>query len=308
VLLTTILTVPGAIGAPDDTWLPIGATVTLPAGRVTTLTYCSPGGIPPAMDVTEPAATAARPAAAVLYVHGGGWFEGDRQPSSMGARFAGQDGALFVPLRDELSRRGFVVASIDYVLIPLYPWPNQIEDAKCAVRFMRAEAHRLGIDPNRIGTWGSSAGGQLVAMWARRGPRRASTWRVPGPVEPGPGGGGHVRSHGPERDGGRQLVRPARHADRVRPGEHCGEGRASLANHVAHGEPPFLILHGTDDVLVPPHHSRDLAQRLKSAGVPATLVMVEHTGHSMDTPGQQPSSAEVTTTVADFFSRTLAGR
>jgi acetyl esterase/lipase len=259
------------------------------------------------MDVTEPAASA-RPAPAALYVHGGGWFEGDRQPSSPGARLAGQDGALFVPIRDELSRRGFVVAAIDYRLIPLYPWPAQIEDAKCAVRFMRAEASRLGIDPNLIATWGSSAGGQLVAMLGTAGPSAGF-------------------------DVGQYMDQPSRVqavADMFGPTDlnnmadsnwfgqlviQIAFGRASTAEkaaaspvtYVASGDPPFLILHGTDDVLVRPHHSQDLAGRLEAAGVPATLVMVEHTGHSMLSPGQQPTSDAVVALVADFFSRTLTG-
>lgn len=81
---------------------------------------------------------------------------------------------------------------------------------------------------------------------------------------------------------------------------------ASPVNDVAVGDPPFLILHGTDDMLVRPHHSQDLARRLEAAGVPATLVMTQHAGHSMVTPGQQPSSDEVVSLVAAFFSRTLA--
>lgn len=211
----------------------------------------------------------------------------------MGARFAGQDGALFVPLRDELSRRGFVVASIDYGLIPVYPWPNQIEDAKCAVRFMRAEAHRLGIDPSRIGAWGSSAGGQLVALLGTAGPSAGfdvgryldQSSRIQAVVDMfGPT---DLNQIGDANWFGRLVMQIA--FGRASSAEKAA---ASPANHVAPGDPSFLILHGGDDVLVPPHHSRDLAQRLKAAGVPATLVMVEHTGHSMDTPGQQPSSAE----------------
>jgi acetyl esterase/lipase len=226
----------------------------------------------------------------------------------MGARFAGQDGALFVPLRDELSRRGLVVASIDYRLIPLFPWPDQIEDAKCAVRFMRAEADRLGIDPNRIGTWGSSAGGQLVAMLGMAGP--SASFDVGQYLDQSSRVQAVVDMFGPTdlnemEDAnwfGRLVMQMAFGRASV-----AEKAAASPANHVVPGDPPFLILHGTDDVLVPPHHSRDLAQRLRAAGVPVTLVMVEHTGHSMDTPGQQPSSQEVTAMVADFFTRTLAG-
>jgi acetyl esterase/lipase len=306
-LLAGILTAGGAIAAPDDTWLPVGAAITPAPGRTTTLTYCSPGGVPMAMDVTEPAAAAARPAPAVLYVHGGGWFEGDRQPSGLGSMLAGQDGALFLPLRDELSRRGFVVAAIDYRLAPLYGWPAQIEDAKCAVRFMRAEAARLGIDPDRIGAWGSSAGGHLVAMLGTAGPgagfdvgqyldrssRLQAVVDMFGPTD--------LNAMGDSSSFGRTVVQLSFGGATA-----AHKAAASPVSHVAPGAPPFLVLHGTDDTLVRPHHSSDLADRLRAAGVLVTLVLVQHTGHSVATPGQQPGPEEVTAMVADFFSSTLA--
>jgi acetyl esterase/lipase len=308
ILLTAIPTLGGVLGAFDDTWLPVGASVAPAAARTTTVTYCSPGGIPLAMDVTEPAARAARPAPVALYVHGGGWFLGDRQPAGFGANLAGNDGALFVPLRDELTRRGFVVAAIDYRLVPLYPWPAQIEDAKCAVRFLRADAAALGIDPNRIGAWGSSAGGHLVAMLGTTGPdagfdvgqygdrssRVEAVVDMFGPTD--------LNQMGDSNAFGRTVLQiafgGASAADRA---------AASPVSYVAPGDPPFLVLQGTDDLLVRPHHSSDLAQRLLAARVPATLVMVAHTGHTMATPGQQPSSSEVAALVVDFFARTLGG-
>src|SRR5262245_24036855 len=119
--LVVALAAAGALGAPDDTWLPSPQAAAAPAGRTTTLTYCSPGGLPLAMDVSEPAASWPRPVPVALYVHGGGWFLGDRQPRGLAANLAGQDGALFVSLLRELTDRGFVVASIDYRLAPLHP-------------------------------------------------------------------------------------------------------------------------------------------------------------------------------------------
>jgi acetyl esterase/lipase len=63
-----------------------------------------------------------------------------------------------------------VVAAIDHRLPPGAPWPAQIEDAKCAVRFLRAHAGELDVDPNRIGVWGSSGGGHLASMLGLTGP------------------------------------------------------------------------------------------------------------------------------------------
>ena len=56
---------------------------------------------------------------------------------------------------------------------------------------------------------------------------------------------------------------------------------------------PVFIAHGTDDTLVSPHHSTDLAARLRAAGVPTTLVLVKHTGHTVATPGQQPGNSQL---------------
>src|SRR5207245_6161575 len=117
-----------------------------------------------AMDLYIPPAGATRPAPVALYVHGGGLLFGDRKTSGVGNTLADHEGALFTPLQQELNARGFVVASIDYRLPPATAWPAQIEDAKCAVRFLRAHATGLGIDPTRIGAWGSSAGGLLVSL------------------------------------------------------------------------------------------------------------------------------------------------
>ena len=62
-----------------------------------------------------------------------------------------------------------MVASIDYRLAPENPWPDQIIDVKCAVRYLRAHAADLGIDPNRIAALGTSAGGQLVSLLGTTG-------------------------------------------------------------------------------------------------------------------------------------------
>jgi dipeptidyl aminopeptidase/acylaminoacyl peptidase len=80
---------------------------------------------------------------------------------------------------------------------------------------------------------------------------------------------------------------------------------ASPITYVAPEAPPFLILHGTEDTMVPPHQSAELAQRLHAAGVSTTLIEVEGAEHDLTTPGQQPSPEELTATVTDFLTTTL---
>jgi acetyl esterase/lipase len=74
---------------------------------------------------------------------------------------------------------------------------------------------------------------------------------------------------------------------------------------VAPGAAPFLILQGTEDPMVRPRQSAELAQRLHSAGVPATLIEVQGAEHTLVTPGQRPSADELTATIIDFLTTTL---
>ncbi|WP_086846906.1 alpha/beta hydrolase [Amycolatopsis kentuckyensis] len=129
-----------------------------------TVEYCRAGGIPLAMDLTRPAA---RGAPVALFLHGGGLIAGNRRPSGPGALLAG---SRLVPLRDALTARGFAVASIDYRLAPAARWPAPLDDARCAVRFLRANAAELGIDPARITAVGTGAGGTLASLLGVAGP------------------------------------------------------------------------------------------------------------------------------------------
>ncbi|GAB3897384.1 alpha/beta hydrolase [Kibdelosporangium lantanae] len=129
----------------------------------TNVEYCRPDGVPLPMDIYTPAQPRSSAPVAV-YVHGGGFMLGDQESDGLGASLANSPGALFAPLRDRLTASGFVVASVGYRLAPASPWPGPITDVKCAIRFLRAHATELDINPKRIGVWGSSAGGTLVSL------------------------------------------------------------------------------------------------------------------------------------------------
>ncbi|MEP6669148.1 MAG: alpha/beta hydrolase [Chthoniobacter sp.] len=103
------------------------------------------------MDVYRPKEGGDKLPACVL-VHGGGWVAGDKE--------------RFTPLAIGLAQRGYVVANIEYRLGPVAKYPAAVQDCNLAVRFVRASAPRFGANPNRIGAWGGSAGGHLVAMLA----------------------------------------------------------------------------------------------------------------------------------------------
>ena len=124
------------------------------AGSQRSYTYCNNGGIAETLNVYEPIPPP-RSAPAVVDIHGGGWVSGDAnlQPET-----------LDWDVEPMLVGKGWVFVSINYRLAPSSPWPAQIEDAKCAVRFLRANAQALHIDPTRIGAIGASAGGHLAGM------------------------------------------------------------------------------------------------------------------------------------------------
>jgi acetyl esterase/lipase len=128
------------------------------AGTVTTyeaLEFAHPAGSAPLlMDLRVPDGDGPFPV--IVFLHSGAWISGDR----------GGGPAL------RQAARGYAVASIDYRLAPQFHWPAQIEDCKAAVRWLRANAARFHLDANRVGVFGTSAGGHLAAVL---GTRRAAT-------------------------------------------------------------------------------------------------------------------------------------
>lgn len=90
---------------------------------------------------------------AILWIHGGGFTEENiTRKSRPEKRFL------------HLVKQGYFIASIDYRLSQVRPFPSQIMDCKCAVRYLRANADKLGIDANHIGVWGESCGGQIAGL------------------------------------------------------------------------------------------------------------------------------------------------
>jgi acetyl esterase/lipase len=307
VLLGSVVGVAGSSDGLVGAGLPAGAVAPrdLAPGRLSTVEYCRPDGVPLAMDLYLPSgAGRGRAAPVALYVHGGAIW-GDRQRTGLGALLANHDGALFGPLQERLNARGFVVAAIDFRLPPAARWPAPIADAKCAVRFLRAHAADLGIDPARIGAWGSSGGGHLASLLGLAGP-----------------GAGFDRGQYPEQSSAVQAVVDMFGASDLTDVEDASpfvrsilqlyvggspavRRAASPITYAAPGAPPFLILQGAEDANIRPRQSAGLAQRLRSAGVPAILIEVEGTGHTLATPSERPSPDELAATVSDFFLATL---
>ncbi len=116
--------------------------------------YARPKGLSQRLDVFVPDGPGPWPL--LVWVHGGGWQNGDKALQATGSQ-----------LRQ--ATRGYVVASINYRLSGVAPHPAQIHDCKAAIRWLRLHAAEYRIDPARVGAWGSSAGGHLVALLGTSG-------------------------------------------------------------------------------------------------------------------------------------------
>ncbi len=254
------------------------------------VTYCAMGGVELKMDVYYPLASEGA-WAVTMYVHGGGWSSGDK---AQGA------GAQEIPA---LQNAGFLVASVNYRLAPEYVFPAMIEDVKCAVRYLRAHANQYNLDPNKIGVWGGSAGGHLVSLL---GAADASAgFDV-----------GEYLDHSSRVQVVVDMFGPADLTVQFEGGYENArlvfrEFNAALASPVTYisaDDPPFLILHGEADRLVPIEQSQILLAALQVVGVPAELVTVANAGHSFKPEEGKiisPSRKEITQRIVSFFNETL---
>jgi acetyl esterase/lipase len=271
--------------------------VSLGAGTISGLAYCTMGDAVERMDVYIPDTDVPRPRAVVVHIHGGGWVSGDRTR-----------GVWFVPIRDRLLAEGFVVVSIDYRLAPANKWPAQLQDVKCAVRHLRANAARYGLDPARIGVVGSSAGGQLAALLGTTEPD-------PGIDDVGDFEGVSSRVQAvvalsPITDftAIKELRDDYGRVFRTWPDPESPEMiGASPVTHVSSGDSPFFFVTGEDDSLVLPEQSARMHRRLGEAGVSSTLVTIAHADHGLSptTAPIDPAMDEVIERIVTFLDQRL---
>jgi acetyl esterase/lipase len=216
----------------------------------------------------------ARPMPVVMWVHGGGWRMGNKD----------------IPWIMPLVPLGFAVASIDYRLSQEAIWPAQIHDCKAAVRWLRKNGPDYGLDPNRIGAVGASAGGQLVALLGTT----ADHPELEG-TEGSPGVSSAVQAvcdfFGPTNftDLSRDYdVSQTNFVAELLGGpivKKWAEAQsASPVFYVSSRACPFFIAHGDQDKIVPVEQSIEFADALKKAGVPTTLIIVKGGGHGFNDP------------------------
>ncbi len=249
-------------------------------------TYCTMDGVELKMDIYYPASSESRWPGA-MYVHGGGWSKGDKADGA---------GALEIPA---LQSAGFLVVAVNYRLAPSHPFPAMIEDVKCAVRYLRAHAEEYNLDPDRIGAWGGSAGGHLVNLLGTTD--SSAGFDVGEYLEYSSRVQAVAGMFGPT-DFTVPFERGYEGASRVFDGFDAA--LASPVTYVSPDDPPFLLLHGDSDKLVPIEQSEILLAALQAAGVPAEQVTVENARHSfkpVDGKSISPSRKEITQRVVEFF-------
>jgi len=263
------------------------------AGVERDVVYRTVAGIDLKMDLYYPQ-TGSVPYPAVIYVHGGGWTSGSK---------TGGAGMRDVPT---LLDHGYVVAAIDYRLAPEWRFPAQIEDVSCAVRYLRVHAEEFGIDPERIGAYGGSAGGHLVALLgtADEGAFPGDCpWEASGRVQ------AVVDIFGPADFSLFEFLGSDK-AEEVFGASDATDPvfvEASPVAWVSPDDPPFLILHGNRDPVVPLSQSQSLYDHLLAASVPVEFVVVKNAGHGFVPIGGRidPSRREISELIASFFDRWL---
>ncbi|MEJ5976456.1 alpha/beta hydrolase [Novosphingobium sp. PS1R-30] len=254
-----------------------------------------PGYRPQIVDVYVPAGKGPHPL--VLYIHGGGWMGGHTRHS----------GALadFPKVLARLAAEGFTVASLEYRLSGEARFPAQLQDANAALRFLRAHAAQYKIDTTRVGLWGGSAGGHLAAL-------TALTCRDTA-LDPAAAQDGCVQAavtwYGvydfatmreattPDAPGARLLgctgPCPAEALRKVSPD-----------SYIDAKDPPFLLIHGTEDKVVPVGQSHVGEAALRRAGVPVEAIYIDGVDHSFigKTPAQtREATLRATNATFDFF-------
>ena len=251
------------------------------------------------LDLYVPEEKSDKPLPLVIWIHGGAWFAGNRAQPPM---------LYLVP-------KGFAVASIDYRFSQDAIWPAQINDCKAAVRFLRANASKYNLDPDHFGVGGDSAGGHLAAILGASGDVKQLEGDLGNPDV-----SSRVQAvldwFGPtdftqiaQQSGPKSVLK--------HDGANSPEARllggpleeklelAKTANPITYidkNTPPFLIMHGDADRVVPLGQSVILAKALIDAGAEVTMKTIPGADHEAPQFRNLPENRRL---IEDFFTEKL---
>lgn len=245
--------------------------VSIPSGikEEKDIVYGTGGGEPLALDLYSPEGLSA-PVPGIIFIHGGGWRSGKRQ-----------DYAFYTT---RFAQHGYVVATVTYRLKEAGYFPNCVEDVKCAVRWMRANAEKLNVDPNRIAVIGGSAGGHLsmmvgyssdVAEFEGQGGNEGVSSAVQAVIDIY----GPVDFTQPENRDHSLVTNFLQGTYEEIPDVFV---KASPITYLDPADPPTLIIHGTIDTLVPVEQSDLLAEKFQAMGKRYWYDRIDGWPHAMD--------------------------
>lgn len=248
-------------------WLPNGAK---PARN---LAYVEKGHARQVMDLFYAPEGPRRPV--VVWIHGGAWLSGDKSANP----------AL------RLLQTGYAVAGINYRLSHHRTYPAQLEDCKAAIRFLRDKADEYNLDPDRIAVWGASAGGHLASLVGVTGDTADFDGKNPPRISSAvqavvsfyaptdftkmteqSGPDSRIDHDAPNSPESRLLGAPARKNPKL-------AAKANPITYISKSDPPFLLVHGDDDQVVPLGQSEIFYSALQEAGVDSSLHIVRDAGH-----------------------------
>jgi len=269
--------------------------------------YGRAGNIPLLLDIYIPETPIATPMPAVIWIFGGSFKYGNKSSDPMMRSIKA------------LARHGFFAVSINYRLSGVAPFPAAVEDSKCAVRWLRANAEKYNIDPNRIGVLGSSSGGYLSMMvgcadetaglegnggWAEFSSRVQAVCSYYGPTDLASVYRKKEAMWGSVPDDFYYVQFLGCHLEE-KPDMWKA---ASPINHVTADDPPLLLVHGELDSVVPIIVSGKMYWTYQQAGLEASLIRVSEADHvfqqATDRP-ISPSMEEIEQIVLDFFVKHL---
>lgn len=284
------LPAPGIGGSPA-TGAPSGANLAVPGhadypGNVKALfdvIYASPQGYRPlTLDVYQKNASGNSPGPALIWLHGGAWLMGhSRMP-------IGVLGSLDQVMA-QAAARGYVVFGVNYRLSGEARFPAQIEDVKAAIRWVRANANTYRVDPQRIAIGGDSAGAYLAVLAGASCGVKELEGALGNPAQ-----SSCVQAvvdwYGPANfqtltaQQGRQQAAPDSPESSLLgcPLSSCPKeviAKSNPLNHLTAKTPPFLIMHGQADTLVPWQQSQELHDALKAKGVSTELMLLPGLNH-----------------------------
>ncbi len=259
------------------------------------------------MDIIQP--NSDKPLPAVLFITGGGFMDSPK--------------TKFISQRVAMAKAGYVVASIDYRVVPMVTFPGPIEDAKTAVRYLKANSKKFGIDANKIAVMGESAGGYIAAMLGTtngftefdKGSYLDQNSNVQAVIDLY--GLSDLTTVGEDfseeiKEAHKSPAIPEAMLVNGIPWQGGGSilsdlGKANKANpitYISKDTPPFLLMHGNADFVVSPSQTEKLHKALIDKNINSTRYIVEGADHA----GVMWYQPEIIEKIIDFLNENLKGK